>query len=322
MSSPSPAPRRDQPAALLAPEPGFSRLLAALHLHPRRGWAGLLVYAAAATFPHEQVQYLVAELASRITHKRLYQASAAILLIEGALATLVIFKRRSGQAGNRRIAAFWMLTLVLIWGTWHALTANNTELVHYPQYFPEGVALAALTLSPVESLAWVTLFGGLDEAFQYAVLMRGRAVPWDFNDIYMDLLGGAAGVLFAMVFLRRRAPEAPLPWKRILARPGVALILAIAIAGIALWSFGWMALYTDSTSAHPWFALSRVRLPSFWFLDPANGPNRYHTLSPIEGPLLILATLALYATLDRRLRISPPRARAAVLGSRIRRRVL
>ncbi len=269
----------------------------------RWSWAALAAYAAAVTFPHENVQYVVNEIAIRISHPRLYQASAAIVLAIGALLTLFFFMNLARQAGRRRLAAFWVLTLFLIWGTWRAFTANNVELVHYPQYFPEGVALLALTLSPAESLAWIAVFGGLDECFQYWDLMGSKAVPYDFNDVYMDLLGGAAGVVFAMAILRFEPRTVPASWKRIVTRPGVVVLLSLIGLGILLWSCGWMQLYQDAAHPH-WFALSRVKMPAFWFVVPANGPGKYHTLSPIEGPLLILATIALYATLDRRMRIA------------------
>jgi hypothetical protein len=282
----------------------FSELLLAMHRRRRSGWAGLLLYAAAVTFPHEQVQYIVNEIAIRITHKHLYQVSAAILVTLGALLTYFLFKRLAKHTERRTIITFWVLTIALIWCIWRFLTANNVELVHYPQYVPEGMALLALTLSPAESMAWIALFGGLDESFQYWHLSAGKPVPYDFNDIYMDLLGGAAGVVLALAFLpcdpRDRKPES---WKSILLRPGVVVILTIVAIGIVLWSCGLMVLYEGTNTAH-WFALSRVKMPAFWFQVLANGPNKYHTLSPIEGPILILATIALYATLDRRLRIS------------------
>lgn len=281
-------------------------------MHRRRlwGWIGLLAYAAAVTFPHEPVQYIVNEIANRITHKRLYQLSAAILLVQGALLTWFLFKRLAKHTERRTLTVFWVLTIFLIWCAWRFFTANNVELVHYPQYIPEGMALLALTLSPAESMAWIALFGGLDEAFQYSAL-KG-ATLWDFNDIFMDLLGGAAGIVFAMVWLTyeprsdpRRDPSgrAPASWKSILLRPGILVILSLVAAGILLWSCGLMVLYRDA-SPHHWFSLSHVRMPAFWFQVPANGPNKYHTLSPVEGPILILATIALYSTLDRRLRFS------------------
>jgi glycopeptide antibiotics resistance protein len=280
-------------------------LLLAIHRHPRWGWTALIAYAAAVTFPHEQVQYIVNEIANWMSHKRLYQVSAAILLVQGALFTWVVYKRLTTQPERRTIAAFWILTVALIWGIWRVFTANNVELVHYPQYIPEGMALLALTLSPAESMAWIALFGGLDEGFQYWVLSAGKHVPYDFNDIYMDLLGGAAGMLIALVFLRCESRGAtPASWKQVLSRPGVVVILSLVLIGIILWSCGLMLLYQDRTSPPHWFALSRVRMPAFWFQVVANGPNKYHTLSPIEGPILILVTIAVYAILDRRLRIS------------------
>ena len=66
-----------------------------------------------------------------------------------------------------------------------------------------------------------------------------------------------------------------------------------------------MLLFEDKADTRHWFALSRFRAPAFWFQVVTNGPEKYHTLSPIEGPLLILATIALYAVIDRRVRVSP-----------------
>ncbi|MBZ5604395.1 MAG: hypothetical protein LAO79_18995 [Acidobacteriia bacterium] len=271
-----------------------------IHRHRGWGWPGLLVYAALVTFPHENVQYVVNEIAVRISHKRLYQASAAIALGEGAILTLIFWLALRKQAAWRTIAVYWVLTIALIFGTWRLLTANNVELVHYPQYVPEGVALMALTLSPVESLAWVTIFGGLDECYQYWDLMGGRPVQYDFNDIYMDLLGGAAGVLLAMVFLR--CEPARVEWRAVLRRPGIATLIGIVAAGVVLVASGWVRLYQDKT-AHYWFALSRDKPPEYWFINPMFGPHRFHTLSPVEGPVLILATIGVYALLARAVRV-------------------
>ncbi|MGA3187911.1 MAG: hypothetical protein ABSF22_12450 [Bryobacteraceae bacterium] len=281
------------------------KLLLAMHRHPGRTWAAVVIYAAAVTFPHEKVQYVVNEIANAITHKRLYRVSAAITVVEAVLLTFIVFKHLRGQPERRTLAAFWVLTLGLIWCAWRYFTANNVELVHYPQYIPEGMALFALTLSTAESLAWIALFGGLDECFQYWDLMGNKHVPYDFNDVYMDLLGGAAGVLLAMAFFRceSRRGTSSASWKQILWRPGILVILGLVLAGFLLWASGLMVLYDDASPRH-WFALSRVRMPSFWFQVVANGPNKYHTLSPLEGPILILATIALYAIVDYRLRIS------------------
>lgn len=280
----------------------MQRLLVWIHSHPRWSWAGLLAYAAAVTFPHEFVQYLVNLLCIRYTHLRVYQGSAAIAIVELLIFTPILWRGIARQPARRILAISSVLTIALIWGIWRAFTANNTELVHFPQYLPEGMALLALTLSPVESIAWVTLFAGLDEGFQYWYLMAGRPVYFDFNDIYMDLAGGAAGVVLAMAFLYC-APSRDVPWKKIFQRPGIIVILGLVALGIVLASTGAMGIYA-APGAHYWFELSRHKPPQYWYVNPLFGPHKYHELSPIEGPVLILVTLAVYALLDRRVSVS------------------
>ena len=280
----------------------MQRLLVWIHAHPRWSWAGLLAYAAAVTFPHDFVQYLVNLLCIRYTHRRVYQGSAAIAIIELLIVTPILWRGIARQPARRILAVVWVLTIALIWGIWRVFTANNTELVHFPQYLPEGMALLALTLSPAESIAWVTLFGGLDECFQYWILMAGRPVGWDFNDIYMDLAGGAAGVVLAMAFLYCE-PSRTVHWKEIFRRTGIQVILGIVALGIVL-AFTHVILVYSAPGAHYWFALSRDKPPEYWYVNPLFGPHRFHELSPIEGPVLILLTIGVYALLDRRVRIS------------------
>ena len=281
------------------------RFLKAIHSHQFWGWLGIIVYAAAVSFPHELVQKVVNAYAERVTLHTLYHQSASIAITEATVLTLILLWRLWRHGSRVTLVFFWVVTLGLIFFTWRAFTANNTELVHYPQYIPEGFGLMALTLSPAETLAWITLFASFDEGYQYAVLSWWRKVPFDFNDVYMDLLGGAVGMLVAMAFLhcgRRMAgvSDGPAFWKR----PGIRAILAVLLIGILLWASGYMLLFEDKADTRHWFSLSRFRAPAFWFQVVENGPNKYHTLSPLEGPILILLTIGLYAWIDWRVKIS------------------
>jgi hypothetical protein len=76
------------------------------------------------------------------------------------LLTLIVVGRFRAQETRFPLAFFRILALALIAFTRWAFTANDLELVHYPQYLPEGAALIALTLSPAESLAWIVILGG------------------------------------------------------------------------------------------------------------------------------------------------------------------
>lgn len=183
-------------------------MLSAVHAHPWWSRIGLAAYATLATLPHTKVQWAVNEVAIRIGHPKLYLLSASIVLALGAIFTVLLLWGVRGQPQKRLVPGLWLLTVVLIFGAWAGLTGNNVELIHYPQYFPEEVLLLAMTLSPTEALCWVLLPGGLDEAYQFWLLPRTRVSLYDVHDMYMDLLGGAAGVAFAMAFLRSvRQPQ-------------------------------------------------------------------------------------------------------------------
>jgi multisubunit Na+/H+ antiporter MnhB subunit len=292
------------------------KLLAAINRHKVRGWIALLIYVPFAIFPHETVQYYANEIAIRYTHKRLYQGSAVVAIALGVIVTLMFLLAVRKQPERRAISLLWLLTLILFVGTWGTFMANNTELVHFPQYFPEGMVLLALTASPVESIAWATIFGGLDECFQYWVLVKGKPVPYDFNDIFMDLLGGAAGVVFAMALMRTEHRESARGWwKDVLKRPGILVILGVVASGIVLWVAGVMTLSEPPNAPPHWFSLSRQQSIPFWFSSPKFfgpdapnffGPLTFHELSPVQGPVLLLAALAAWSLLDRRFRISAP----------------
>jgi hypothetical protein len=252
------------------------------------------------------VQTFVDNLAKWMGRTHLYQLAGGMAIAGGIALTLVLFDGLRDQAERRTLMLYWLLTLCLILGTWRVLTANNTELVHYPQYVPEGVALLAVTLSPVESLCWIALFGAIDEDYQYAVLHGTWGVPFDFNDVYMDLLGGALGILFAAAFLRC-VPALPEPgfFKRLLQRPGVVMIFTLLVAGAALGASGKMLLLAESDNHGYWFALSRLKSQGFWFFDDTWGPHKFHTLLPPEGSALILLTIAAFIGFERRVRILP-----------------
>ena len=279
-----------------------SRFLVALRRHPAASWAGVLLYAAIVTFPHDDVQALVGRLAKWMGRAHLYQAAGAIAFVIGAGLSLFIFR----QASERAVRGFWVIILLLSFGTWRLLTANNTELVHYPQYIPEGAAIMALTLSPVETLCWIALLGSIDEDFQYWGLHGAWSVPFDFNDVYMDLLGGAMGLLLAMAILGT-VPAARQKgfWRRLAGRPGVLAVFGVVVSGLVLWACGKMVLFKEDGGAGYWFALSRAqRSANFWFFNETWAPHTFHTLLPLEGPALMAATAALFAVLERRVKVA------------------
>ena len=274
------------------------KFLESLHRNLGWAWTGLIVYAAAVTFPHEQVQLLVGAIANRLTRPGLYRLSAAVGIALAAVVTLILSRRLRTQPERLASRRFGILTLVLIFGTWGVFRAT-TRAGPLSAVFPgrrcaggdDAVAgrIACLDRARRRSA---------DQGYQYWALYPNRVSAFDYNDIYMDLLGGATGVLFAMAFLNceRRDGSA-----HIFNRAGVRALAGVIAIGTVLWATGKMALHQDNPHPH-WFALSRQKTP-FFSIVPALGPHHVHEATPLEGTLLIVLTIGVYAVLDRRIRI-------------------
>jgi len=256
----------------------------------------LVLYTPAVIVPHEAVQSILAHAIQPIGLRNFYAIAAIIGACWLAGLTVFFYRRLVAHPARRSLSAYWMLTTALMLAAWQMLSVNNSELVHFPQYAVSGFLLMLLTRHVTDTLCWVAIAGGLDEAYQYAILRPTWGIPFDYNDVYLDLVGGAAGCLLAAAVLRA-IPATSGRFRR----PGILALTAIAAAGLALIPSGKLVAYQDQNQHH-WIAMSRLRPKGFWFFDATWGPRRIHTLEPWEGPLLIAATLAGFSLLDRRYR--------------------
>ena len=161
-----------------------------------------MIYVPSVIFPHDTVQYYVNEIAIQYTHKRLYQGSAVAAIAVGVIATLMFLGRPAATLTPGDQCRVDRSRCSCSWGrggySWRTIRSSFTS----PNTSRKASCFLRLTASPLESIAWSTIFGGLDECFQYWVIVKGKPVPYDFNDIFMDLLGGVSGVVFAMALMR------------------------------------------------------------------------------------------------------------------------
>jgi len=176
------------------------------------------------------------------------------------------------------------------------LTVNNAELVHYPQYFILAVALFPFFRSVGETLAWCTVVALIDEGYQYFVIHPTWGVPWDFNDVTLDICGGWMGAIWIASNYRAVANETGKWWKR----AGVMVVSGGVFAVLILVGLGKVQLYENKNYVGWWFALSRFRPQKFWFFDETWGPRTIHLLSPLEGPLLMVVLVMAACMIDRK----------------------
>src|SRR6185312_14223753 len=293
----------------------LERFLAGFRRYKVWAWLGFLIYAAAVTFPHQPVENLVSYFTDRYTNERVWQVFLRSAIAGAAgltLLFLIAIARLRSWAERMLLAAFWIFSIALMEGIWREFMTNNAELAHFPQYFPEGIALIALTGSATESLVWIAILGGLDEAYQYIFLMAGKPVPFDLNDVYMDLVGGAAGIVLGLALMRCSLREDRRGWlKKLFTAPAVRALTGILAAGLLLLASGRAALYEEIGSSSYWFALSRHVTPGYRYIRPWTfGLRHLHEMTPFEGTAIILITIAFYSTLDRSLQ-----CRAAEINS-------
>jgi hypothetical protein len=122
-----------------------------------------------------------------------------------------------------------VLTLVVV-AAQMLIVLNGVEDVHYPQY-----ALLAFVLArglPTLEGAWLgaTILGAADEGYQFVALPRGTPGYYDWNDVALNAIGSAFGVLIAVMFARRLVRVELLPRRWLLLIVSAALVAAIVAA--------------------------------------------------------------------------------------------
>ncbi len=179
---------------------------------------------------------------------------------------------------------------------WVFLFAIASETVHFLQYAILALPILALTGRVTDTLAWATLLGTLDEGYQYFVLNRHWEVYLDFNDIVLDLLGAAIGVLIALTVVAD-----PPRWIRPTRSISRSLPVRIAAAGVAtgfvLYRLGYLQLHPALPASKTLILLSRARPESVFWTDIDWGKS-FHILQPVPGLVVLGLLLLLYARLD------------------------
>lgn len=241
---------------------------------------------------HEVVQGWLGPLVEKMGRPLFYLSAGLACAATGLGLSWLLWQRTQDGKQGSALRQAWALSIVGSAVAVCFLTVNNSELAHFLQYAIFGFSTYWLCRHVGETIAWATLVGLADEGYQYFVLHAGWGIPWDFNDVTLNLFGAALGAILAASQWQR---SGELWWKR----PGI-IVLCLAYATLLLLLVaGRVTLYEDKSVQTVWFSLSRLRVAGFWFFDETWGPRRIHMLSPVEGPVMLAALVAAYLQLDR-----------------------
>ncbi len=260
-----------------------------------------LAYLAANVFTHETVQHIAKWVQDSLTPARTNTLVTVIALLLLPVAAVTIFTRLR-HAPQKFLKIFYcVVTTAFVVMTYTRLFMINTESIHFVQYALLAVIVFAVTPRFGETVLLVTIFGVIDESYQYWVLNRHEPQYLDFNDMILNLDGAAIGVLALAVLLHPNADAAPAPpysLGRFLKSPALLIATGIALVAGLLAVLGEVALYCESGA---WIVLRSIGPPPAEFYTTSYWGKTCHVLMPWEGLLLIVAMTAFYVFLDFRL---------------------
>lgn len=199
------------------------------------GWLAVaLIYFGAATLTHLQISLWIVKKRSGANGEFAIKDFMPEVALVGAALLLgwLAFKAWKAPRAWPELA-LWLLLGVGVGLVDRFLTFSAPEYAHYPQ-FAVLAWLLARALDPTRSrhipgriLFWTTLLGAIDELAQYLWITTSYSEYLDFNDILVNMLGGAAGVLIYYGFSR---PHEPTPSSPPRLEFFAALVLASTIA--------------------------------------------------------------------------------------------
>ena len=233
-------------------------------------------------------------------------ALAALTLVLVA----VVFKIMKGE--DRIFKLFFLaLTFGLIGITHWAVLAVNLEYIHVMQFSLLVFPLLALTRRFGETVFWISLLGAIDELYQYYVVWWPHQSYYDFNDVILDIAGGAFMVFLIYLWLKRGTlfPDGRFPKIRWLRSASVFAAAGIIMVALLAHAAGVLSFYPEAEGTpenQAAILLSRdPPAPHFWSVFEKG--KTYHIVGAGEWMALLLACTGVYSLLDWRLR-TPLRA--------------
>jgi len=251
----------------------------------------IFIYYLLVVLPHEQVGLIVSKIFGEL-ELSIYNLIITIVSTTLLCVIILFFYKKIKKNPNQKIIWFYLISTVLFAILcFKILFVVNIEFVHFVQYAVFAMLCFPLTLNYTHTLIWATLAGALDEAYQYFYLSPHRTEYYDFNDVIINLIGAAFGLIIIKII---NPVYQSFSWKTYFqshlfyCMVNLSLLIAIAFASNIL------GLYPTDTKAQ--YLLVKKMPTQFW--STVYPEIVYHILLPLEGLLLMIGLFIFYSKLE------------------------
>jgi len=248
----------------------------------------LLVYYLLVVLPHEWVGLQTVKIFGKLTRTQ-YNLTITIISILAFIlfAIFVFYKIRRKE--NEGLKWFYLIsTGVFAIICFKVLFVINIEAIHFLQYAGFAILCFPLLLNFNQTLILTTIAGAIDEAYQYFYLAPHRTDYYDFNDVIINLVGAALGLIFIRCFQ-------PLvkKWKGISFFKSPAFISIIIVFVLIAFAFISNIIGLNASNQTAQYLLVKKMPSSFWSEIPPQ--VLYHIVLPFEGLIITFLLILFYS---------------------------
>lgn len=243
----------------------------------------LITYYLLVVLPHEEVGKWVARTLDEPYGRDTYNLIILVFGLLGGLGYLIPFWRGVSklEEGRGRTWFAFILTLLFVILSFNILLVVNVEIIHFVQYLVLAILLFPLLNNYRDTLFFATLFATADEAYQYLVLAPLRTDYFDFNDVIIDLIGAALGLLLLWsVGIKEVVTQ-----QKWFQTPTFIGFSILTVAVIISYITGVLAIYPSESETQAPILLIRKIQESFWTIIHPN--VKFHVVQPLEGVLIL-----------------------------------
>lgn len=193
---------------------------------------------------------------------------------------------------------FFVFCLLSMFVSLNMLIIVNIEIIHFIQYAFLAILLFPLSKKFFATIVLVTFLGAIDEAYQYYFLSPDRTNYYDFNDVILNLLGAAMGMIFlrSHIGINTLLNDSAQSFKKI----WFYYFFSCSVMTLLIWQKDLVQRFFNAINLDlDWaeFGAILIRIPttSFWTEIPPK--ILYHAVQPFEGFIIVTILLFIFSFL-------------------------